>query len=72
VAKNRKVAESPKRANWLRVISLGMIMVGLYGLLYRRSEPDYAPVWYIRTLFYFTLFWLIAGGTVFILSWLVD
>lgn len=60
------------RANWWRVISLGMIIVGFYGLLYRRSDPDYVPAWYKRFLRYFALFWFIGGGMIFVLSWLVD
>lgn len=62
----------PARTNWWRVISLGMIIVGFYGLLYRRSDPDYVPAWYKHSLRYFALFWFIVGGMLFVLSWLVD
>jgi hypothetical protein len=60
------------RVTYWRVISIGMIIGGFYGLLYRKSDPDYVPQWYKRSLLYFALFWFLVGGVIFVLSWLID
>jgi hypothetical protein len=60
----------PARSNWWRVISVGMAMVGIYALLSLERIPDFVPEWVKRYFApIYTLFWFIAGGIIFILSW---
>ena len=59
------------RGNWLRVISLGMTISGIYSLLYRKSDPDYVPEWFKQhLLLYLALLWFILAVIVFVFSWL--
>lgn len=62
---------SPLWRRWWQVISLGMILIGAFVLLSLERIPDYVPRW-VRRYFapIYSVFWLIAGVTVFILSWL--
>ena len=56
--------------NGLQIASLGMIISGVYGLLYRKSDPDYVPEWFKRyVLLYLALFWIILAAILFVLSW---
>lgn len=59
------------RGGWLRIVSLGMVISGIYSLLYRKSDPDYIPEWFKRhVLLYLGLFWFILAGISFVFSWL--
>ena len=60
----------PARSSWWRVISAGMLMVGIYALLNLGRMPDYLPDWVKRYFApIYTLFWFIAGGVIFLVSW---
>jgi hypothetical protein len=60
----------PARSNWWRVVSGGMIMMGIYALLNLKRIPDHVAAWVKRYFApIYTLFWFIAGCIIFILSW---
>lgn len=60
----------PARSNWWRVVSLGMIVVGLSMYPYRHQMPDYAPQLARRLAPAYALLWIILGIVIFLLSWL--
>jgi len=58
------------RGDWLRISSLGMVISGIYSLLYRKSDPDYIPEWFKRhILLYLAVFWFFLAGVTFVVSW---
>ena len=62
---------SDLRRIWWQVISLGMVLVGISALLNLEWIPDYVPAWVKRYFApIYSVFWLIAGIVVFMLSWL--
>jgi len=43
--------------------------LGIYGLLYRKSDPDYVPEWYKRhVLLYLSLFAFVLAAVFFVFS----
>ena len=53
----------------LRAVSLGFSTLGIYGLLYRKSDPDYVPEWYKRhVLLYLSLFAFVLAAVFFVFS----
>jgi len=53
----------------LRIVSLGMVILGIYGLAYRKSDPDYVPELFKRhLLLYPALFAFVLAGIFFVLS----
>jgi len=53
-----------------RIVAVGSILVGVCTLLWRKSDPDYLPEWCKKSLLPFSLLWIVAGGIVFLFSWL--
>jgi hypothetical protein len=62
--------DEPARSNWWRVVSIGMIIMGLSMYPYRNQMPDYVPDLARRLAPAYALFWIILGVVVFLLSWL--
>jgi len=61
----------PARSNWWRVVSVGMIMMGLSMYPYRNQKvPDYVPEWVNRFAPAYVWVWIILGVAIFLLSWL--
>lgn len=53
-----------------RVSAIGLILVGLSFLPYRKDVPEWRPTWTGPLALIFALFFIIGGLVVFLISWL--